>query len=135
MDLRPCSSCDGTGKIRTIVRPDPNDDSCPFCDGLGQLPRPDLSTLITHLAGRDGMRVSRPTPDPDLKPYQNTRIYYLWRMIRFHAGLDTRMPAKAAFLSYAEPWLPELDEAVDQLAVLFYGTNMGGAMAWEGLFR
>jgi len=103
----------------------------------------DLDNLKKALSGRKGLRTKKPTDNLQA---------YLWRMIRFHGGIDVTMPImctfdlrqwvnnsvnrrltgypKSAEYKAFEQWL---DCLIDAFCVYFKLNPYRGALAWKGL--
>ena len=69
-------------------------------------------------------------PDWELSGY----AYYVWRMARFHGGVDVTMPIMASlFAPKDKVLLATLDTLADVIAKESFGTNMAAARRWRGL--
>ena len=58
------------------------------------------------------------------------RAYYVWRMARFHGGVDVTMPMAASFCVYGDPYVEELEAIADEVARENFGSNMEAAKRW-----
>jgi hypothetical protein len=111
---RPCNDC----KDR------PNyfkDKPCWTCGGTLKVAVPDFDKIVEDIKGRGGkLRSKRP---------QDKRSYYVWRLARFHGGIDVTMPMCAAFDLAYDPYRKELDEMAEAVARKTCGTDMAAAAA------
>lgn len=62
------------------------------------------------------------------------RAYYIWRMARFHGGVDVCMPMTAMSMVDGDPWVKILDLISDTVAMLQFGTALGAAARWGCAF-
>jgi hypothetical protein len=62
------------------------------------------------------------------------RAYYVWRMARFHGGVDTTIPFTASVRTHADPWVAELDAMADKVAEDQFGSNLQAAARWGRAF-
>ena len=103
-----------------------------------------LEDAYKELCGRgDKLRTSRP---------DNGYAAYLWRMVRFHGGIDVTMPCTCFFWlqnqleeegvqakvdsiidSQGREILDNLDKMVDSLCILFGLSMFGAARAWRNV--
>jgi hypothetical protein len=136
-ELRPCERCNGT---KTTTRkaftytdhrtgkqthyPDKTE-PCYKCAGAGQFAAPDETAIFAKIKGRKGLRSARPAREAG-----SDRAYYVWRMARFHGGVDMTMPVMASLEIGGDPWRKELDELADKAARQFLGSDMRAAMRW-----
>lgn len=125
---RNCKRCDGTGinvsrgfttasgehfpEIRS---------KCWSCEGNGTFAPLDIPAILTEIKGRKGLRSARP---------KSARAYYIWRMARFHGGVDVTMPVCASLDNDGDPFLKELDALADAVAKRVYGTDKAAAYRW-----
>jgi len=119
-DRLPCTRCDGT-KTLTYPGLDLPSRPCTFCDGSGHFDRPDVPALLQAIKGRKGLRSKRPDSD---------RAYYVWRNVRFTAGIDVTMPVTASFAVTGDPYVPCLDLIVKSVAQRVYGVSGAGEARW-----
>lgn len=130
-ETRKCKLCGGTGQERCKgyvkdngeVVPDYTE-PCYCCRGTGQFEAPNEAEITAEIKGRKGLRSKKP---------RSLRGYYVWRMVRFNAGLDVTLPMVAMYTLTADPWTDELDRLADKLAVQWYGRCHAGAARWSGL--
>ena len=93
-----------------------------------------LAAIISSRGKNKGkLRSSRPKYGRDRA---SKLAYYVWRMARFHGGIDYCMPIAAAFDVYNEtlPTVAKLDALVDKVALESFGSNMRAAKRWHKAF-
>jgi hypothetical protein len=144
-EKRDCLRCKGTGKEKNYWygRADMGElgknefEPCRYaCDGSGQYESPDFEKLKLLIKGRKGIKSSRPYLHKDKRVkiasdrILQDRAYYVWRMVRFHAGIDTTLPVMASCDIRHDPFKSELDQFVDLMAVKYEGTHLAGAYRW-----
>lgn len=122
---RICPHCEGKGyTIWTWSdRPDENH-KCYDCDGTGFFHPIDVPAIMAAIKGRKGLRSSRPSRD------KGHRAYYVWRMARFHGGVDVTMPFMASLDCGNDPFRAELDAIADHVAKAVFGTDLAAAYRW-----
>ena len=129
--MRTCTDCNGTG-FKTIsgfttqegkVYPERRY-GCRTCEGAGTVAAPDEAGIRAAIKGRKpgSLRTARP---------QDRRAYYVWRMARFHGGVDVTLPVMASLDCGADAYRPELDALADQVAREAFGSDLRGAMRWH----
>jgi hypothetical protein len=94
---------------------------CMACSGTGTFKQPDVVQLYHLVRGHKGLRQNQP---------KNARAAYIWRMIRFHAGVDTSLPTELEYLRQTDPWVELLDVVAEHLAMRWYGDNTAGVRRW-----
>jgi hypothetical protein len=126
-ETRACSRCKGTGTFTLggfescgqvypeVVR------ACYCCNGKKAFEAPVLSALVDEIKGRKGLRSSRPA---------SNRAYYVWRMARFHGGVDVTMPITAISCVSGDPFVKELDLIAEAAARVAFGTDRAAAHRW-----
>ena len=113
---RPCPACkDSNGKCWD------GKDACYYCKGTLKFSVPDFDAIIENIKGRKGLRSKRP---------DDKRSYYVWRLARFHGGLDVTLPMGAMMDLHNDPYRPELDEVAEAVARKALGTDMAAAYRW-----
>ncbi len=115
-ESRSCVNCGGSGKVGNI--------KCMPCKGTGSFDRPDFGKIYQLIKGRTGVRQNPPS---------NDRAFYVWRMVKFHAGLDVKLPIEAIARVAADPWVDDLEQAAEYLARMWYGTASAGVSRWGPL--
>jgi len=131
---RACLSCKGSGlhhheAFTSGTESFPAKDyRCNACGGTGVFAAIAVPAILEAIRGRKGLCSRRP---------EGARAYYVWRMARFHGGIDVTMPVVATMLSCGDPFRAEMDIMADAVAKRVYGTNLAGAHRWgmalEGL--
>ena len=117
-EARTCKKCDGTKRSKFF------DAACHYCRGIGHFLPIDTDNILNLIAGRKGLCSKRP---------DDARAYYVWRMARFHGGVDVTMPMTAMSGVSGDAFLPELDKLADAVARRVFGTDMAAAHRWSGL--
>ena len=88
-DARDCPRCKGVGTqfCEAFSYGDTHYPSrvetCYCCKGDGKFKAPVIAEILGEIRGRKGLRSKRP---------DGRRAYYVWRMARFHGGVDVTMP-------------------------------------------
>ena len=139
---RNCKRCQGEGRTHSKWAKDngyegPEGKKCPHCKGKGTMrgfnPVEVLNNCLTR-PNRDGKRRMYKTfPHKKLLPYETlegSRAYYVWRIARFHGGVDTKLPMVAEQLCQYDPFREELENLASFLAEQVYGTSRAGALQW-----
>jgi hypothetical protein len=125
--MRDCTACKGKGKHEW--------GKCYSCDGKGYFLEPDYEQIIEAVVKKTkktaSLRKSRPAVENSV---EGRRIYYVWRLIRFHGGIDVTMPVIANMEIHGDPYEPELDLLASKLAKIFCGTDMAAAYRWGQAF-
>lgn len=116
-----CTKCKGTGTI-TYNSLDLPPRDCFYCDKKGKFERPDFDGIVAALKGRKGIRTA--------KPKDNKRAAYVWRMYRFHAGIDVTLPVMASLDIGGDPYATLLDDLAGVLARKYTGSDTRGAARW-----
>jgi hypothetical protein len=139
-----CPKCNGEGTYTygegfSYARLSP----CYVCKGLGYFEdcyTTDCqhyirSTIISSRGPHAGKLKSR-LPSyitkhvPDITRQRYNRAYYVWRMTRFHGGVDMTMPMMASVNCGHDPLIYELDAMADAIAQKAFGSNMRAAQRW-----
>lgn len=115
-ESRTCTSCKGTKTDKYSAGK-----RCWACDGRGWFPPLDVQAIVTAIKGRKGLRSKRP---------DGRRSYYVWRLARFHGGIDVCLPMVAQWDIAGDPFDKELDLLSELVAKRAFGTDMAGARAW-----
>lgn len=130
-ESRTCKSCKGSGKYVSHGFTSANGDiyperitPCCACKGEGVFLPVDVDIILAQIKGRAGLRAKRP---------ESIRAYYVWRMARFHGGVDVTMPVVAMTEIHGDPFKPELDALSDVVAKTVFGTTMAAAYRWGAL--
>jgi len=109
------------------------DRKCYSCDGKGTFEAFDNAAILTAIKGRKegtikSSMVSYAKPNED-KVF-HSRCYYVWRLARFHGGVDMTMPVMASVFTQGDPFIAELDTLSDAVAQTCFGSNMKAAYRW-----
>jgi len=107
--------------------------NCSNCAATGQVTINPLE-IIEIIKGRKGLRSTNP----------GRSIYgasYVWRMARFHGGIDTHLPVTCFFdigigliNNNARKILDILDNLADIVARQYFGTDKAAAIRYKGLY-
>jgi len=129
-----CLRCDGKGIYKK--------EKCYYCGGEGILPSPMeknnlkeiLTTVTVNKKNKIQLRKSPPNNLKDRFYYKGARTYYVWRLARFHGGVDVTMPVCAVADVMFDPYKNELDAIAEAVAKIFFGTDMAAVYRWGKLF-
>ena len=113
---RPCIDCKEHPGLNYF-----KDKPCYTCKGKLIVDIPDFDKILEDIKGRKGLRSKRPA---------DARAYYVWRLARFHGGVDVTMPMMASVELGADPYKKELDSLSDTVAKSVFGTDMAAAYRW-----
>lgn len=140
---RPCPKCKGTGAYDHTWIWDPIKKDghfglgpCEDCQQTGKVVKPDFDQIFERVTkGKKGetkrtFRASKPKLENEFKNRNEARIYYVWRIARFHGGVDVTMPVMAGMANRHDPYSHELDLFAEALAKLAFGTDMAAAWRW-----
>jgi hypothetical protein len=75
----------------------------------------------------------RSVPAQHLTPIEKQRYhraYYVWRMARYHGGVDMCMPVMAGLFTGDDPQLRDLEVYADEVAKKAFGTDLAAAYRW-----
>jgi hypothetical protein len=127
-----CAKCNGMGKRRHILG---DMRECFYCHGAGSYPALDVKAIVDGITtNRGGKKFRKGKPPVDeRKSVLESRIYYVWRMARFHGGADVTMPMTASFFIEGDPYIDDLNALADAVAKKAFGTDMAAAWRWGGL--
>lgn len=130
--MKPCMRCKGSGKSSF------KDNPCPFCNGRGDFPEVKINEIVGtvynlgHRRAHGKLKVAFPATLRRNLGLIGQRSYYVWRLARFHGGVDVRMPITAEILCDGDPYREELHSIAENIAKLEFGTDMGAVEAWKG---
>jgi len=124
-----CVYCDGFGQKQNVLA---IWKQCPVCDGSGTVTI-DPDAIRRAITTRTGLAKSKPAAARSVFGAE-----YVWRMIRFHAGVDVTMPTTCWYTigcggilqQRHQSLLNVLDRLVDDLAEEFFGTSTAAAEVW-----
>ena len=107
----PCKTCNGSGEVEHW-RHDGTMKPCSDCNGRGHFYATKLVEILTAIQGRK--RVYSPLHKQEVnalrsKRPDDARANYVWRMARFHAGIDMSIPMMAAMDVSGDPYVKMLD--------------------------
>jgi hypothetical protein len=140
---RSCKKCKGTGThdhhwhwdaatLHGHHGPGP----CGECGATGKIAKPDFDAIFLAVTkGKKGeekrsFRSSKPKLENEYKSLSEGRIYFVWRMARFHGGADVTMPVCASMAVTYDPYDKELDAFASHVAKAAFGTDMAAAYRW-----
>ena len=126
-EKRTCKTCKGTGLSSFVF--EGKQSECHSCHGEPDYFFPDFETLVNKIMGNKGLKSAKPVKY-DFKFKSSARAYYLWRIARFHGGIDVTMPMSATLAINGDPFYNELEQAADYIAKKVCGTNMAAAYRW-----
>ena len=128
--VRNCKRCDGSGSIKYFGD---KYSACHYCDGRGTFDAPDLNDMLMRLTkpGKDGRRAWRASRPKHGTTVLDDRLYYVWRIARFHGGKDVTLPMMASLDVAGDPFEPELDALASAIALRVFGSDMRGAARWH----
>lgn len=146
---RDCETCKGVGTLfregftaldGTVYPAETK--TCYRCHGEKQWHPPDfakiLSQITTGRGVKDGKRkLLASFPSKKLNHYSDReagRAYYVWRLARFHGGIDMTMPMTATMVNGGDPFHKELDKFSEVVAKANFGTDMAAATRWGQAF-
>lgn len=140
-----CGRCKGTGINKGYaygIHSQP-DRVCYVCNGKKVLPGFDPLPLVKGCFVLDKKtgeprRWKRSAPSKVQHRSNGTdaaRVYYVWRMARFHGGADVTMPMEAISVTSSDPCVPLLDVLATSLARAVYGSDMAAAYRWGRLLK
>ena len=126
----PCKTCNGSGE-RPHWRHDGTMQTCIDCNGRGHFDAPKLVEILTAIQGRK--RVRSPLLGKEIKALRSkrpddARANYVWRMARFHAGIDMSIPMMAAMDVSGDPYVDMLDHIAST-----YGEALKQPLPWRGM--
>jgi hypothetical protein len=125
-----CKKCEGAGKYEY---PGMAMQICNSCCGGGTFPEVDkleIRNLIMASRGKNKGKLKSSMTSPYRGTILENRSYYVWRMARFHGGVDVTMPVIAGLYSRNDPYLDHLDLFADEIAKESFGNNVKGALRW-----
>lgn len=135
---RHCTRCKGTGMVHSQWNKDngyegPEGKKCSCCKATGVFPGLDVTKLVDALfttRGKTRRFRKSYTSTKGFNDIHEARVYYVWRLARFHGGADVTMPMTADLLLRADPFKKELDLIAEHIARRVFGTDMAAAYRW-----
>lgn len=122
-----CPRCKGTGSVTSEIF---GTRRCTACHGKGSFPAVDVEGIVKAVFGRGGkFRKAAPKVD-HYGTVEGARIYFVWRLARFHGGADVCMPMTAEMVTHNDPCKKELDALAEAVARKAFGTDMAAAYRW-----
>lgn len=126
----PCKTCNGSGE-RPHWKHDGTMQTCIDCDGRGYFDAPKLTEILMAIQGRK--RVMSPLLGKEIKALRSkrpddVRAYFVWRMARFHCGIDQSIPMMAALDVSGDPYREVLDGIAST-----YGEALKQPLPWRGM--
>lgn len=141
MSERACLRCNGEGTVfhkgftslEGKVYPDETK-PCYGCKGAKVFQEPDYDAIVSAVVSSKGKSKGKLKASwQGAEHYSDlnaARAYYVWRLARFHGGVDMRMPMTADMVLRSDPFKPELDKLADIVAKKLLGTDMAAAFRW-----
>ena len=141
MSERACLRCNGEGTVfhkgftslEGKVYPDETK-PCYGCKGAKVFQEPDYDAIVSAVVSSKGKskgKLKASWQGSEHYSHLNAaRAYYVWRLARFHGGVDMRMPITADMVLRSDPFKPELDKLADIVAKKLLGTDMAAAFRW-----
>ena len=99
---------------------------CVFCEGQREFHEPQRTEIFGAIVGPQGLRKAKPTKG-------GHRAYYVWRLARFHGGVDVTIPMVAMIRIEGDPYIRELDELAEETARRWCGSDLVAASRWGAL--
>jgi hypothetical protein len=132
-----CPRCEGNGKRKNgFFGRFPDEEEfvkCHPCRGVGTFEAPDFGAIVDALvAGRSKNKgkIRASAPKYSMDDRISCRIYYVWRLFRFYAGMDVTMPVVADTACYGDPCVPDLDKFAATMAFKATGRISQGMLRW-----
>jgi hypothetical protein len=137
--MKDCISCKGTGKTFmsgfTALNGEVYQDTyyvCASCKGTGNFPEVDKEYILNRITASRGKNKGklRASMSSNFQDKIEARAYYVWRIARFHGGVDTTLPMTADLGVRGDPYKIELDHLAEQVAINNFGTDLAGTLRW-----
>lgn len=133
--IKPCTKCNGDGfklvEGYTYKREDGTVrvretawETCSYCNGAGWFHAPDIEAIVGKVKGRKPRSLKSKRPE-------DTRSYFVWRMARFHGGVDVCLPMVASIDIAGDPYEAILDELAKVVAKAYFGSGNVGTARWH----
>lgn len=116
---------------------EPGWERCHGCDGAKIFHMPVFGWLAQGVLSQRGknkgkLAVSRPALAGLHRVHESARLYYVWRLTRFHAGKDVTLPIMAEHAIKGDPYRAELEACAVHIAQRLTGHRSVGAARWRG---
>lgn len=133
MNTLPCGRCKGEKTISDILD-ETKRRSCTACVGRGEFDPINLEDLLLRIVASKGknkgkLRASMTSPLTS-DGVNAARAYYVWRLARYHGGVDMTMPIMADLVVRGDPFKDKLNTIADAVAKRAFGTDMAAAVTW-----
>lgn len=97
-------------------------------------PAPSVPAIVSALYYTNGrtrkFRKSPPQHWGEATSLEAKRAYYVWRLARFHGGVDLTLPMTADVLCRNDPWVQELDQMAGIVARKEFGSEHASEYRW-----
>lgn len=124
--MKECTCCNGTGQNAW------NGKECYACHGRGRFPAPNYAQILEDICTARG-QFRRSKPPLETNTIRGARAYYVWRLARFHGGVDVTMPILAETIITGDPYADDLDRFAGKVAEIVFGTQLAAAMRWGSI--
>jgi len=125
---RTCLACKGSGTCSYNDK-----ETCRHCVA-GKFEAPDFEAIVAALTAAKGKNkggIKAAAPKYSIGDRMSCRVYYVWRIFRFYAGLDVTMPMMAGLANAYDPFQPELEALAAAMARRATGKRVSiGAARW-----
>ncbi len=93
-----------------------------------------IRDIILSKRGKNKGKLKSAFPSPHSTDSElSKRAYYVWRLARFHGGIDTTLPIMAEILIRKDPEKDELNKFADIIAIESFGTDKAAALKWANI--
>lgn len=128
---RPCERCKGAKEVQDFRG---GMKECVPCNGTGIFEEIDKTDILLNIIASRGKNKGK-LKVAMVSPYHKdgikaARAYYVWRLARFHGGVDMSQPIMADMAVYGDPYRKDLDVIADEIAKKYLGSNMRAALKW-----
>lgn len=124
-----CKKCGGAGSWFCAVLKKPCACSCGG-EPVPALDRDEVARIFARIKGRKGLRSAAPKGDG----WTGRRAYFVWRMARFHGGVDVTMPILAMGSLRHDPVGEDtFDALASRIARHVFGTDTEALARWGDL--
>lgn len=137
---RVCTRCEGVGFTMSAgftsvdgTVYEPYQSKCYACFTHGSMPALDIPAILAAVLNKAKTDLRSTPPSALRNTVAGARAYYVWRMTRFHGGVDVTMPMGAMSTAGRDAYVKELDALVDIVAERTCGTALAAAYRWGNL--